>query len=177
MKITKLFLAFVLLAAMAIAQEDDPPEQDPRVVSASAKVGPIQFHVLPEIGAGLSLNSEQIIDSDSDAFFMVRIPGLQFPGFNETTTGIAVELTAANGSGVRYDIVSYTRTKIAGPAYTGVNIRIATGTADGAAFQTRAMPVIGLRLLTISDHVPFFLEVEFLDTNKPVKASLIITWE
>lgn len=173
-----LLLAVVLLAAPAMGQEDPPaPEDEPRVVSASAKAGPIEFHVLPEIGAGLSLNSEQIIDSDSDGFFIVRIPGLQFPGFNETTTGIAVELTAANGSGVRYDIVSYTRTKIAGPAYTGVNIRIATGTEDGAAFQTRAMPVIGLRLLTISEHVPFFLEIEFLDTNRPVKASLIITWE
>ena len=182
MKITRWFLVFVLLTAPAIAQDDPPPpEEEPRVVSASAKAGPIEFHVLPEIGVGLLLKDDQIITrgSASDSFFVFRIPGLQFPGFNETTTGIQIEFSAPSGvAGIRYDIVSYTRTKIAGPAYTGANIRIAAGDSSlGASFQTHVSPIIGIRFMTIAGHVPFFLEFEFLDTNKPVKASFIVTWE
>lgn len=174
---------FVLVAMPCFAQDTPEPEatEEQRIVSAGVKAGPIEFHVLPEIGVGLLLRDDQIISgSASGAFFIVRIPGLQFPGVNQTTTGIQVELTSppAGVAGIRYDIVSYTRTKIAGPAYTGANIRIASGGSSlGASFSAHVSPIVGIKILTIASHVPFFLEFEFLDTNKPVKASLIVTWE
>ncbi len=179
-----LLFALALLAAPAFAQEENPPptiEDPPKVTTKSAKAGPIEFHIVPEIGAGVFLEDAQVVSfGGNDAFFLFRIPGLQFPGMNDTVTGIQVEISDAppGVKGVKYDILSYTRTKIAGPAYTGANIRIAQGASElGAAFNARIMPVVGLRMWTVAEHVPFFLEVEFLDNNRPVKASLIITWE
>ena len=179
-----LLFALALLAAPAFAQEEKPPptiEDSPKVTTKSAKAGPIEFHIVPEIGGGVFLEDDQVVNfGGNDAFFLFRIPGLRFPGMNNTVTGIQVELSDAPPGvvGVKYDILSYTRTKIAGPAYTGANIRIAQGASElGATFNPRIMPVVGLRMWTVAEHVPFFLEVEFLDNNRPVKASLIITWE
>lgn len=168
-----LIISFVLaLTASAEAQ---------KVTTNSAEAGPVKFEIVPEIGAGVFLQDSQTVSfGGTDAFFLFRLPGLQFPGMNQTVTGVQVEVSDASPGvkGVKYDILSYTRTKIAGPAYTGANVRIAQGSSEtGAALDARVMPVVGLRLLTISEHVPFFLEVEFLDNNRPVKASLILTWE
>lgn len=168
-------MALMFLARSSMAQDEKGK------MPVAAKAGPIAFHVVPEIGAGIFLEDDQVVSfGGTDGYILFRIPGLNFPGMNETVTGVQVELSQAPAgvTGVRYDILSYTRTKIAGPAYTGANIRIAGGTSEtGADLGARVMPMVGLRLWTISDHVPFFLEVEFLDTNRPVKAALVLTWE
>ncbi len=176
-RLVGVFALIVMLGAAQAFAQDDPEEKE------GTKIGPVDFHVVPEIGAGVLLRDDQIIEFDaSDAFVLFRIPGLRFPGWNETVTGLQIELTSvpspAPGSALRYDIVSYTRTKIAGPAYTGANVRIAQGTTDTPAdLGARVMPVIGIRMFTISEHVPFSFEVELFDQNRPVKAAIIITWQ
>ena len=176
------FVLALLLAANTFAQT--PPDDDdkpPNVTSKSVQAGPIEFHVVPELGAGVFLEDSQVVSfGGTDAFFLFRIPGLIFPNWNGTETGFQVELSDAPPGtlGVRYSIMSYTRTKIAGPAYTGVNIRLARGASEiGAEFSAKATAVVGLRMWTIGGHVPFNLEVEFADDNRPLKAALIITWE
>ena len=65
------FLLFFL--APAAAQED---EDRPLVEMTKASAGPIEFHVIPEIGAGILLRGDQTLTFDrSDGFFLVRIPG------------------------------------------------------------------------------------------------------
>ena len=177
-----LLLALLLAGAPVVAQDEPaPPEAKPNVTTKSAKAGPIEFHVVPEIGVGIFLEDRQVVSfGGSDALFLFRIPGLLFPNMNETTTGIQVELSEAPPGilGVKYQILSYTRTKIAGPAYTGINVRLVRGASElGAELSARATAVVGLRMWTVAEHVPFFLEVEFLDDNRPLKASIIITWE
>lgn len=170
--------ALASLASLALVAA---PVGAQRVTSPSAKAGPVEFHIVPEIGAGVFLEDDQVVSfPGTDAFFLFRLPGLQFPGWNQTVTGVQVELSdaPAGTKGVRYSILSYTRTKVVGPAYTGANVRIAQGASEvGTELDARVMPVVGLRMLTIAERVPFFLEVEFLDNNRPVKASLILTWE
>ena len=177
-RLTLSLLALAFCASPTLAQdEDDPP---PKFDTSSTRAGPVEFHVMPEIGVGVFLEDDQVIRAGgTDAFFLVRIPGLRFPGINGTVTGIQVEFsqTTAGALGIQYDILSYTRTKIAGGAYTGANIRIVQGASEiGAAVDPRIMPVVGLKMWTVAERVPFFLEVEFLDNNRPLKASLIITW-
>lgn len=175
-----LVLALFAFCHPALAQ-NEPDDPQPKVTSREAKIGPIEFHVVPEIGVGVFLEDDQVVSfGGNDSYFIFRIPGLQFPGMNNTAAGVQVELSDAppGSKGVKYDLVSYVRTKIAGPAFTGANIRIVRGGSElGAAIDARVMPVVGLRMWTIGGHVPFSLEVEFLDNNRPVKASLIITWE
>ena len=154
-----------------------------QVANEDTKLGPVTFHVVPELGAGVLLRDDQVIGFDaSDGFFMVRIPGLRFPGWNQTVTGVQVEFTqaptATPGAALRYDILSYTRTKVAGPMFTGANLRIARGTTDtGTELGARVMPVVGVRMFTIAERVPFVLEVELFDQNRPVKALIIVTWK
>lgn len=174
-------LGALLVAVPAFAQTTPPDHDKPNVTSKSVTVGPIEFHVVPEIGAGIFLEDSDVVSfGGTDAFFLLRIPGLLFPNWNGTETGVQVELSDAPPGtlGLRYSILSYTRTKIAGPAYTGVNIRIARGASEaGAEFSAKVTAVVGLRMWTIGGHVPFNLEVEFADDNRPLKAALIITWE
>ena len=168
-----------LVAAHAGAQDSPPDDDDkPNVTAKSVQAGPIEFHVVPELGIGIVLEDSQVIAfGGTNAFFLVRIPGLQFPQMNKTSTGVQVEFSNVPG-GVRYDILSYTRTRVAGPVYTGFNARIAKGASGlGAALSGQLTPVVGFHLLTISNHVPFFFEVEFAAENRPVKAEMIITWE
>ncbi len=182
-----LVFALALVVAQASAQTPPPPpppspiEDTPRVTSKSASAGFVEFHVVPEIGVGIFLEDSQVVTfGGNDVYAMFRLPGLFFPKMNETTTGFMVEFsqTPVGTFGVRYDILSYTRTKIAGPAYTGVNIRIATGASEvGAELSGRVMPVVGIRLMTIAEHVPVLFEVEFLDDNRPLKVMLVLTWE
>lgn len=142
------------------------------------KLGPIQFHVMPEIGVGLLLSEDQSIRPD-DAFFMFRLPGLVLPNFNATSTGIQVQVT-----GSKYSLLSYSRTKIAGPAYAGGNIQIATGSInassgeeEGTSLDGDVMAVIGLKILTLFEKVPVKFEMELFENNRPVKALVILTWE
>lgn len=171
-----LLVAFLFLSAPALSQGDRPI-----VEMVTEKAGPIEFHVIPEVGAGVLLRDDQVVSFDrSDAFVIVRIPGLRFPGWNETSTGLQLELSDTPGldRGIRYDIISYTRTKIAGPAYTGANVRFARGTTDiGTELKARVMPVVGIRMFTIAEHVPCSLEIELFDDNRPFKAAMILTWE
>lgn len=174
-----MFGAFLLFAFTGLAQEAPEEDKAPRVQMITEQAGPIEFHVIPEFGAGVLLRDDQTITLDMSGFFLlVRIPGLRFPGWNETTTGLQVELSDAPGRMIRYDIMSYTRTQIAGPAYTGANVRFLLGVTEIAAeFRVRVMPVIGIKLLTIAEHIPFSLEVEFFDSNRPFKAAIVISWE
>lgn len=146
-----------------------------------AKVGPVEFYVIPEIGAGLSLTEAQTIEiSPENAFVLIRIPGLKLPDFNDTATGVQVELSKVAGlDGVvaRYEVVSYTRTKVAGPMFTGANIRVAIGTNDiGTKFDGRVMPVVGFEMLSFGGHVPISLEIELLAQSRPVRVALIVGW-
>ncbi len=172
------FGAFSLFAFPGLGQEE-PEEEAPRVQMITEQAGPLEWHVIPEFGAGVLLRDDQTIALDlSGLFILARIPGLRFPGWNETTTGLQLELSDAPGRVIRYDIFSYTRTKIAGPAYTGANLRFIRGATEiGAEFKVRIMPVIGIKILTIAGHVPFSLEVEFFDDRRPFKAAIVISWE
>ena len=167
---------FLVLSGALLAGAQEPEDPEPRAVA-----GPIEFHVVPELGAGVLLRDDQTINlSGTDGYFVVRLPGLIFPNWNGTTTGIQVEFSRVPGveAGIRYDILSYTRTKIAGPAYTGANIRIARGTSrEGAELSGRVMPIVGLRILTIAERVPVSIELELLDQDRPIKAAVYITWQ
>ena len=77
-----------------------------------------------------------------------------------------------------YSVLSYARIKLAGNTYTGANVRLFHGSAKaGGEFSLRAMPIVGLRLLSVANHIPIFFEVEFFGDRRPVKAALILTWE
>lgn len=180
MKILLCLSLALCLSVPAYAQED-PPEETPKVTSREVTVGPVQFHIVPEIGVGLFLKDDQVVDFfGNNGYYIFRIPGLQFPSVNGMGTGIQFEFSDAPAgvSGVRYDISSYTRIKVAGPVYTGVNIRLFQGVTElGGEVSTRVIPVVGLRFLTIAERVPFFIEFEFGDNDRPLKASITFTLE
>lgn len=177
------------VSELPVSEQDDPghkgvdPEQaadDPLLATAEPKkAGPVEFHVIPELGAGVFLQDNVIEFSKNTGFVMIRFPGLVLPNFNGTSSGLQFEfMNAPVGLGVEYSILSYTRTKVAGPMYTGGNIRIARGfSSEGAAFDAEVTAVIGLKLLTLGGHVPIKLEIELLEQDRPVKALLVLTWE
>ncbi len=153
-----------------VAAAEDPPVQ----------AGPIDFHVIPAIGAGVFVEDSDAESSvTNNGYFLVRIPAFVFPRLNDASAGVQVELSnAPRLRGVDYSVLSYARIKLAGTTYAGANVRLFHGAAKaGAEFSLRAMPVVGLRLLSIANRIPIFFEVEFFGDRRPVKAALILTWE
>lgn len=170
MKTLPVTLILLLFAVSAFAQGKLDLKKE------ETRFGPIEFHVIPEVGVGLLLQDDTIQFDSNMGFFMVRLPGLVLPNFNSTATGLQVELSTSP-LGVHYTFKSYTRTKLAGPMYAGGNVQIASGRSSSASFDADITAVIGLKLLTIAEHVPVNLEVELWENERPIKALLIITWE
>lgn len=164
-------IAALLFSTTTFAQRALDPKKE------ETRLGPIQFHVVPEIGGGIFLQDNTIQLNSNMGFFMVRLPGLVLPNFNNTSTGFQVEFSAASASGIRYTISSYSRTKLAGPMYAGGNIRIASGEGSQGSFDADVSAVVGIKLMTIGEHVPVNFEIELMENNRPVKALIIITWE
>ena len=95
-------LTLALLCAPALAQEDDSPgetnENPPKVATNSTKAGPIEFHIVPQIGAGVFLEDDQVVRfGGTNGFFLFRIPGLRFPGMNDTVTGVTSVIVTSPG--------------------------------------------------------------------------------
>ncbi len=148
--------------------------------SPPVQAGPFDFHVVPAIGAGVFVEDSDAESSvTNNGYFLVRIPAFVFPRLNDASLGVQVELSnAPRLRGVDYSVLSYARIKLAGNTYTGANVRLFHGAAKaGGEFSLRAMPVVGLRLLSVANHIPIFFEVEFFRDRRPVKAALILTWK
>ncbi len=171
-RLVRLTLVIAGLTSIAgnTAAAEDPPVQ----------AGPIDFHVVPAIGAGVFVEDSDAESSvTNNGYFLVRIPAFVFPRLNDASAGVQVELSnAPRLRGVDYSVLSYARIKLAGNTYTGANVRLFHGAAKaGGEFSLRAMPVVGLRLLSVANRIPIFFEVEFFGDRRPVKAALILTWK
>ncbi len=168
-------LMFVIIAGLTCTAGNAAAAEDP-----SVQAGPLDFHVVPAIGAGVFVEDSDAESSiTNNGYFLVRIPAFVFPRLNDASAGVQVELSnAPRLRGVDYSVLSYARIKLAGNTYTGANVRLFHGAAKaGAEFSLRAMPVVGLRLLSVANRIPIFFEVEFFGDRRPVKAALILTWK
>ena len=143
--------------------------------AAFAQDKPVDFHIVPALGAGIYLEDSETKPVSNNGFFLVRVPGLILPGFFDTSVGMQVELSKAPN--VEYAILSYARFSITDHVSAGANVRLWRGGEGRTESALRVTPVVSFRLLTVADRVPLFLEAEFLDDQSPVKVALIITWE
>ena len=158
----KQLLLILALATPALAE--DPPV--------------VKLHVIPEVGYGVFLESDQVISADTSSYLFVRLPGFVLPSTRGTSTGAHVEFSPSkDGTGIQYTISSYTRVPLTDTLYTGALVRIAVGSGGSGGFDARATPFIGMKLATFAGRVPVSLEVEFLDNDRPVKAGLVLSWK
>ncbi len=174
-KLKRLVRFTLIVAGLTCCIVGDVAAEDPPV-----QAGPIDFHVVPALGAGVFVEDSDAESSvTNNGYFLVRIPAFVFPRLNDASLGVQVELSnAPRLRGVDYSVLSYARIKLAGNTYAGANVRLFHGAAKaGAEFSLRAMPVVGLRLLSVANRIPIFLEVEFFGDRRPVKAALILTWK
>ncbi len=168
-------LMFVIIAGLTCTAGNAAAAEDP-----PAQAGPIDFHVVPAIGAGVFVEDSDAESSvTNNGYFLVRIPAFVFPQLNDASAGVQVELSnAPRLRGVDYSVLSYARVRLTRSAYAGANVRLFHGAwKTGAEFSPHATPVVGLRLLSIAGRVPVFLEAELFGDRRPVKAALILTWK
>ena len=136
---------------------------------------PVDFHIVPALGAGIYLEDSETKPVSNNGFFLLRVPGLNLPSFFNASLGAQFELSKAPD--VEYAILSYARFNFTDHVSAGANVRLWRGGEGRTASALRVTPVVGFRLLTVAGRVPIFLEAEFLDDQSPVKVALIVTWE
>ena len=142
----------VAVGGLAISAGNAAAAEDPPV-----QAGPIDFHVVPAIGAGVFFeDSEGESSITNNGYFLVRIPAFVFPRLNDASLGVQAELgRAPKLQGVEYSVLSYARIRLTKAAYVGANVRLFHGASKtGTEFSLHATPVVGVRLLTIVEARP-----------------------
>ena len=164
----------ILFPSWASAQDTD--DRLLAVQKQEAKVAFVEFHVIPELGLGLFFDEELIEVQPDNWLGLVRFPGIVLPNLNQTATGFQLEFAKAPSDmdGVNYSIWSYTRTKVAGPVYTGLAVRIMLGNSSiGGNLDAETLGILGFDFFTVFDTAKFSIETQI---GKQKKAFVVVSF-